>query len=83
MWRNWYTRMIQVHVSIALVRVQVPPSARKRFWKQKRFLFLIRAYDAIKPYEILKPHDIVLICRLLRSKAGLNRAVLNFQSSCE
>ena len=29
MWRNWHTRMIQVHVSITLVRVQVPPSALK------------------------------------------------------
>ena len=27
LWRNWHTRMIQVHVSITLVRVQVPPTA--------------------------------------------------------
>ena len=30
LWRNWHTRMIQVHVSLTLVRVQVPPTARKR-----------------------------------------------------
>ena len=27
MWRNWHTRMIQVHVRVNWVRVQVPPSA--------------------------------------------------------
>ena len=26
-WRNWQTRMIQVHVGIIPVRVQIPPSA--------------------------------------------------------
>ena len=29
LWRNWHTRMIQVHVSITLVRVQVPPTASR------------------------------------------------------
>ena len=27
LWRNWHTRMIQVHVRGNWVRVQVPPSA--------------------------------------------------------
>lgn len=31
LWRNWHTRMIQVHVSITLVWVQVPPTARRSF----------------------------------------------------
>ena len=29
MWRNWYTRMIQVHVHITWVRVRVPSSAKR------------------------------------------------------
>ena len=27
LWRNWHTRMIQVHVRVNWVRVQVPPTA--------------------------------------------------------
>ena len=40
LWRNWHTRMIQVHVHITWVRVQVPPSARRT----ERFIHMGRSF---------------------------------------
>ena len=47
MWRNWHTRMIQVHVSIRLVRVQVPSSARKPLEWSRGFFVVERVLDKI------------------------------------
>ena len=73
LWRNWHTRMIQVHVHCTWVGVQVPSTAllgrgeRIAFRKKSSPLFLclqlcLKEITNLIPYLLLEEMDICMIC---------------------